>query len=87
MRCQIPYLELFLQLHFSSCLGACRDPQDFEEGEIRAVDQDMRRRHAAHWGHNLALYRALGGQAPGALTALQAALRTADGSRYVCPHL
>ena len=68
----------------SSCVGACRDPQDFEEGEIRAVDQDMRRRHAAHWGHNLALYRALGGQAPGALTALQAALCTADGSRYVC---
>lgn len=64
-----------------------QDPQDFEEGEIRAVDQDMRRRHAAHWGHNLALYRALGGQAPGALTALQAALLTADGSCYLQRHI
>ena len=62
---------------------SCRDPQDFEEGEIRAVDLDMKRRHAAHWGHNLALYKALGGQASEALAALQAALHTAEGSHYV----
>jgi len=60
-----------------------REPQDFEEGEIRAVDLDMKRNHAAHWSLNLALYEALQGQAPAALLALQSALQIAEGNSHV----
>ncbi|KAL0033603.1 hypothetical protein WJX79_007018 [Trebouxia sp. C0005] len=60
-----------------------RGSPDFEEGEIRAVDLDMKRNHAAHWSFNLALYEALHGQAPQALLALQAAQKTAEGSLHL----
>lgn len=62
-----------------------REPQDFEEGEIRAADLDMKRSHAAHWSLNWALYESLHGQGPKALSALRAALQTAEGNMHVCP--
>lgn len=60
-----------------------RGSPDFEEGEIRAVDLNMKHNHAAHWRLNLALYEALQGQAPWALQALQAAQKTAEGSLHL----
>ncbi len=71
----------------SASLVCCRGSPDFEEGEIRAVDLDMKRNHAAHWSLNLALYEALHGQTPQALLALQAAQKTAEGSLHVRPPL
>lgn len=62
---------------------SCRDPQEFEEGEIRALDLDMQRKHAAHWSLNLAMYATLDGQASQALLAMRAALQTAEGNVHV----
>lgn len=69
-------------MHTVSLLD-CSGSPDFEEGEIRAVDLDMKRNHAAHWSLNLFLYEALSGQAPKALAAVQVALKTAEGSLHV----
>ena len=44
----------------------------------------MKRSHAAHWSLNWALYETLHGQGPKALSALQAALKTAEGNMHVC---
>lgn len=77
-----------LSLSYTSsdhCDGTSREPQDFEEGEIRAADLDMKRSHAAHWSLNWALYESLHGQGPKALSALRAALQTAEGNMQVCP--
>ncbi|KAL3148134.1 hypothetical protein ABBQ38_014415 [Trebouxia sp. C0009 RCD-2024] len=60
-----------------------QEPQDFEEGEIRAADLDMKRSHAVHWSLNWALYETLHGQTPNALSALQAALETADDNTHL----
>lgn len=43
----------------------------------------MKRSHAALWSLNLGLYEALDGQAPQALSALQAAMKTAEGNAHV----
>ena len=68
-----------------NCDDTSREPQDFEEGEIRAADLDMKHSHAAHWSLNWALYESLHGQGPKALSALRAALQTAEGNMHVCP--
>ena len=44
----------------------------------------MKRSHAAHWSLNWAMYETLHGQGPKALSALQAALKTAEGNMHVC---
>ena len=67
--------------HHWCCAG--REPQDFEEGEIRAADLDMKRSKSVHWSLTWALYETLHGQTPKALSALQAALETADGNMHV----
>ena len=83
--CCYSCIALYSRVKSDQCNSAVREPQDFEEGEIRAADLDMKRSHAAHWSLNWALYETLHGQGPKALLALQAALKTAEGNMHVCP--